>query len=62
MLVLNQVQLNLNILKNISPSKAYNVGLWNKNDQLTFYVSSQGGDSSLIKPLEYDEKIKVKTI
>lgn len=48
--------------KNISPSKAYNVGLWNKNDQLTFYVSSQGGDSSLIKPLEYDEKIKVKTI
>ncbi len=48
--------------KNISPSKAYNVGLWNKNDQLTFYVSSQGGDSSLIEPLEYDEQIKVKTI
>ena len=33
----------------------------NKNDQLTFYVSSQGGDSSF-RTFQYDEQIKVKTI
>ena len=44
----------------MSPSVVHNVGLWNEDGKLTFYVSSQGADSSLIEPTEYDEKITCK--
>jgi FkbM family methyltransferase len=47
--------------RNVHPSKAYNIGLWDKFDELDFYVSSDGADSSLIKPISYDSKIVVKT-
>lgn len=47
--------------KNVHPKTVYNVGLWNKQDELTFFVSSQGADSSLIEPASYDEKIVVET-
>ncbi|MBF9031612.1 FkbM family methyltransferase [Rhodobacterales bacterium HKCCE3408] len=40
---------------------AHNVGLWSADDELTFFVSSQGADSSLVEPAEFDERIKVKT-
>lgn len=47
--------------QNVQPHPVHNVGLWNSNDSLTFYVSSQGADSSLIEPERYDEKITVET-
>lgn len=46
--------------ENVKPSKVHNVGLWKDNGELKFYVSSQGADSSLIKPAEYDEVITTK--
>jgi len=39
---------------------AHNVGLWATDDELTFFVSSQGADSSLVEPAKFDEKITVK--
>ena len=47
--------------KNVEGQSVHNIGLWNKTDELTFYVSSQGADSSLIEPRHYDEKIVVQT-
>lgn len=40
--------------RNVAPSRAINVGLWNEDGELTFYVSSNGADSSLIEPPSYD--------
>lgn len=47
--------------KNTAPSETYNVGLWNEDGEMTFYVSSKGADSSLIEPPAYDSIIKVAT-
>lgn len=47
--------------QNADPSNTHNIGLWNEKGELNFYVSSQGADSSLIKPSEYDKIISVKT-
>jgi len=44
---------------NVKPSKVYNIGLWNETQELEFFVSSQGADSSLIEPANFDERIKV---
>lgn len=43
--------------ENVSPSVVHNVGLWNEEGELKFYVSSQGADSSLIEPKDYDDVI-----
>jgi len=43
--------------ENVSPSVVHNVGLWNTDGELVFYVSSQGADSSLVEPGNYDRKI-----
>ena len=44
--------IEFNCLKrNVAPSKVYNFGLWNKNEKIKFYNSSQGADSSFIEPL-----------
>ena len=43
--------------QNVRPSVVHNVGLWNEEGELNFYISSQGADSSLIKPQEYNEII-----
>lgn len=40
---------------NTSPSKTMNIGLWNEDGSLNFYLSSSYGDSSFIKPDKYDE-------
>ena len=45
--------------ENVQPSTVHNIGLWNTDGELEFFVSSQGADSSLIEPLSFDEKIKV---
>lgn len=47
--------------ENVAPSRAFNVGLWDRDGELDFYVSSQMADSSLIEPPEYDEIIRVPT-
>lgn len=47
------------LVENVSPSKTFNVGLWNVDAELEFYVSSQMADSSLIEPPSFDEIIKV---
>jgi FkbM family methyltransferase len=47
--------------RNVAPSKAFNVGLWNEDGELTFYVSSGGADSSLIEPPSYDSVTTVPT-
>jgi FkbM family methyltransferase len=46
--------------ENVKPSAVFNVGLWNETGELEFYVSSQGADSSLIEPVSFDERIKVR--
>ena len=46
--------------ENIHTGKVYNIGLWNKNTHKDFYVSSQGADSSLVRPVWFDEVVKVK--
>ena len=40
--------------------EAHRVGLWNEDAELTFFVSSQGADSSLVEPAQFDEKVIVK--
>lgn len=47
--------------ENVAPSRTFNVGLWDGDGELDFYVSSQMADSSLIEPPEYDEVITVPT-
>lgn len=52
--------IEFNCLKeNVKPSVVYNIGLWNETRELEFFVSSQGADSSLIEPANFDERIKV---
>jgi len=46
--------------ENVAPSVAHNIGLWNETGELEFFVSSQGADSSLIRPASFDDQIKVK--
>lgn len=40
---------------NASPGHVKNIGLWNKEDSLKFFVSSSGADSSFIEPPIYEE-------
>lgn len=46
---------------NVKPGVAHNVGLWDRDGEMTFYVSSQGADSSLIEPPDYDEMVVVQS-
>ena len=47
--------------RNVAPSRAINVGLWDQDGELTFYVASDGADSSLIEPPSYDAVTTVPT-
>jgi FkbM family methyltransferase len=49
------------LAENVAPSQTFNVGLWDRDGTLEFYLSSQMADSSLIEPPEYDEIIQVPT-
>ena len=50
-----------NCLKeNVKPSLVHNIGLWNKNTELEFYISSSNGDSTIIKPLDFDKTISIQ--
>ena len=46
---------------NVSPSLVHNVGLWDRENELCFYISSEGADSSIIEPKYYTQKIVIKT-
>ena len=45
--------------KNVSHSVIHNIGLWNENNNLDFYVSSHNADSSFFKPMTYTKKITI---
>ena len=47
------------LIKNIYPSIAHNVGLWNCNDKVEFFISSDFGDSSFIEPQKFTKKITI---
>lgn len=42
-----------------SGPNVFNMALGNTNDSLSFFVSTKGGDSSLVEPKEWDERITV---
>ena len=44
---------------NVAPSETFNVGLWNTEGTLDFFICSQTADSSFIEPPRYEEIIKV---
>ena len=47
------------LIKNIYPSIAHNIGLWNCNEKVEFFISSAFGDSSFIKPQKFTKKITI---
>ena len=47
--------------KNVPKMSLHNVGLWNTEGTLEFYVASQGADSSLIRPKTFESKTIVET-
>lgn len=47
--------------ENVFPDRVFNLGLWDSDGQLDFYLSSEGADSSLIKPAHFDTVIQVPT-
>lgn len=48
--------------RNIKTSRALNIGLWSEDNELNFYVSSRGADSSLIEPVDFDEIITIRAV
>lgn len=50
------------LCENVLPSTAHNLALWNKDTEIKFYISSQGGDSSLIEPKSYEKTVLVKGV
>jgi FkbM family methyltransferase len=55
---------DFNVLKsNVHNSKnLFNLALGNVDSELTFYIATSGGDSSLVEPKTYDEKLTVKVV
>lgn len=49
------------LVGNVGESSSENLGLWNCDSNLNFYVSSEGADSSIIEPINYTEIVKVDT-
>ena len=47
--------------RNVYPSKVHNIGLWNQEETLNFYISSQGADSSIIEPKFFDKVISIES-
>ena len=47
--------------ENVAPSQTLNIGLWDSDGELDFFVSSQMADSSFIEPPTYEKIIKVET-
>jgi FkbM family methyltransferase len=45
--------------KNLVDESIYNCGLWNSTTTLTFYSANDSGDSSLIRPALYNNKVEL---
>ena len=45
---------------NVAPADAHEVGLWNSDGVMEFFVSSQGADSSIIRPPEFTDVVQVE--
>lgn len=43
-------------------SKVFNLGLGNVDSKLSFYISTEGGDSSFLEPKNWSEKITVPVV
>lgn len=52
----------LALKRNVTDGEIYNLGLWDKNDIINFYISSDHADSSLIQPKSYDHILPIQTI
>jgi FkbM family methyltransferase len=50
------------LVKNTSPCLTFNLGLWNKNSKLKFYISSRAGDSSFLRPVEFSSTEEVLVV
>lgn len=50
------------LYKNYPDINAFNIALSDRKGVMPFYVSSRGGDSSLVEPKTYTEKIDVEVI
>jgi FkbM family methyltransferase len=48
--------------KNATDMDVYNLGLWNEEGSLKFFISSDGADSSFIQPKNYKDITHVKTV
>lgn len=55
---------DFNVLRSnaLGTKNLFNLALGNVDSELTFYIATSGGDSSLIEPKTYDEKVTVKVV
>ncbi|MBD79895.1 MAG: hypothetical protein CL840_13360 [Crocinitomicaceae bacterium] len=51
-----------NLKHNVRNGEVLNKGLWFENSSLDFYLSDAYGDSSIIEPPTYTEKVSIETI
>lgn len=51
-----------NLIHNVKNGTCINKGLWNENSTIDFYLSDDYGDSSIIEPPSYTEKVSIETI
>ena len=49
-----------NIKDTNNENTCFNIGLWNKDHELSFYLSSQNADSSFIEPPSYQDILIIK--
>ncbi len=46
--------------ENVKPAQTFNLGLWNEDSNLDFYVSPHNADSSFLKPAEFATKVSIE--
>lgn len=46
--------------ENANNHKVFNTGLWDEEVEKVFYISSDGADSSLIAPINFDSKVQIQ--
>ena len=51
-----------NLEHNIQGQHLYNKALWNEKTSLTFFLSDDFGDSSIIEPNKFEQSIEVETL
>ena len=56
----NPADYNVLCMNALGAKNLFNLALGNVDSELTFYIATEGGDSSLVEPKKYDEKIIVR--